>query len=640
MNQSFLPITREEMNALGWDRPDFVLVTGDAYVDHPSFGTAIIARVLEGRGFRVAILPQPNWKNADDFKRFGRPRLAFLVNSGNIDSMVNHYTAQKKPRSSDAYTPGGQAGKRPDRAVIVYANRVREAYRRMPLIIGGIEASLRRFAHYDYWDDKVRRSILTDACADILIYGMGERAVVEIAAALDAGVPVGDIVDVAGTAVVRRDVSGEEDCEVLPDAETVSRDKAAYGQAFLVQQRQACDPKSKPLVQRQGRDDVWVNPPAMPLSGREMDAVYALPFIREPHPFYTQPVPAIEEVRFSLTSCRGCFGSCSFCALTYHQGRVVTSRSHDSILREAESMQHMPEFKGYIHDVGGPTANFWQAACARQRKGAACADKRCLHPKKCDSLEVSHEDFRRLLRELRALPKVKKVFIRSGLRYDYILYDKSSEFLKDLVQHHVSGQLKIAPEHIDDGVLALMGKPESALYERFLQKFQALNQKMGKDQYVVPYFMSSHPGSDLNAAIELSCYMKEKGIRPEQVQDFYPTPGTLSTTMFFTGLDPRNGRPVYIPGSPREKRLQRALLQYFRPQNAALVREALRAAGRDDLIGRGTKALVCGESEERRKTAKRVCVEDRPPKSGRFEKRSSKKQTKKPKHRQKSIKKT
>ncbi len=627
-----LPMTRADMDALGWDRPDFVLVTGDAYIDHPSFGTAIVARVLESRGYRVAILAQPAWKSCADFKRFGRPRLAFLVNSGNIDSMVNHYTAAKKPRSTDAYTPGGQAGLRPDRALIVYTNRIREAFRKMPIVIGGVEASLRRFAHYDYWDDKVRRSILVDAGADLLIYGMGERPIVEIADALQAGTPISQIDSVLGTAYLREGDDGgfhppnprpKEQAPLesllLPSFESVSQDKEAYGQAYLKQKEQTDAMRSLRLLQPHGRQTLIVNPPQPPLTRAELDAVYALPYTRLPHPSYTEHIPALDEVEWSIASCRGCFGSCSFCALTFHQGRVVQSRSSESILQEARAMVKSPRFKGYIHDVGGPTANFRDPACDTQRKGKACSHRQCLHPKPCEKLRADHTEYTELLRKLRGIPGVKKVFVRSGLRYDYILHDepkRGSAFLRELLEHHVSGQLKIAPEHVASTVLDLMGKPEAEVYERFVQKFKAVNEKLGKEQYIVPYFMSSHPGSDLHAAIALACYMRERGIRPEQVQDFYPTPGTLSTTIFYTGVDPRNGRLVFVPRTPKEKRLQRALLQSYRLENAPLVREALRQAGRDDLIGFGAKALVRPEGGTRPPAKRRASTPQARPARG------------------------
>ena len=603
-NGGFLPMTRREMEELGWDRPDFCLVTGDAYIDHHSFGTAIIARVLESRGYRVAILAQPDWHSTEDFKRFGRPRLGFLVNSGNMDSMVNHYTAGKKPRSTDAYTPGGKAGKRPDRAVIVYVNRIREAYSRMPVIIGGIEASLRRFAHYDYWDDKVRRSVLVDSGADLLLYGMGEKSIVDVADAMDAGIPIREITYVAGSACLMSEPP--EDAQVIPSFEEVTRDPEAYCRAFMAQHNEADPIRGRRLAQQNGREYVVVNPPSMPLSTREMDEVYALPYRRAPHPSYREHIPALDEVEFSLVSCRGCYGACNFCALTYHQGRIIQVRSHASILEEARHMIQSPNFKGYIHDVGGPTANFRAPACKKQLERGACAGRQCLFPEKCPNLEISHEDYRQLLKKLRELPGVKKVFVRSGLRYDYIMYDKDNRFFSELVQHHISGQLKVAPEHIVPRVLEKMGKPPRELYERFEQKYADMNRRCGKEQYLVPYLMSSHPGSDMGAAVELACWLKERGIHPEQVQDFYPTPGTLSTTMFYTGLDPRTLEPVYVPRSPREKRMQRALLQWFRPENAKIVREALIIAGREDLIGFGKNCLVRpahGEADQYGRTA-------------------------------------
>lgn len=591
INNGFLPVSREEILALKWDRPDFCLVTGDAYIDHPSFGAAIIGRVLESKGYKVAIIAQPNWHSLDDFKRFGRPRLGFLVTAGNIDSMVCHYTASKKPRSEDAYTPGGRAGKRPDRATIVYVNKIREAYSRMPVIIGGIEASLRRFAHYDYWDDKVRRSLLVDTGADLLIYGMGERPIVEIADAMNSGVPISEIKEVRGTCYLTAALEEGKDYTVIEDYDAVKSDKEAYCRAFMQQQNETDAIRGKTLVQQHGKVYVVANPPPAPLTTRQMDAVYALPFMREPHVSYREHIPAIDEVEFSITSARGCFGACSFCALTYHQGRTVQARSHSSILNEAREMTEKPNFKGYIHDVGGPTANFRTPSCRKQKERGVCADKQCLHPR-CRNLEVSHKDYRILLEKLRSLEGVKKVFIRSGLRYDYIMYDRDSSFMRDLVEHHISGQLKVAPEHVSSTVLDLMGKPSLELYDRFVQRYYALNQSMGKEQYLVPYFMSSHPGSDINAAIELACYLKETGQRPEQVQDFYPTPGTLSTTMFYTGLDPRTMMPVYVPKTAQEKRLQRALLQFYRSENASLVREALEKADRQDLIGFGKNCLV------------------------------------------------
>lgn len=603
--QGFLPMTRQEMEALGWERPDFVLVSGDAYVDHPSFGTAIIGRVLEAEGFKVAILPQPNWQDAADFKRFGRPRLAFLVNSGVIDSMVNHYTTAKKPRSEDVYAPGGAAGQRPDRAVIVYANRIREAYRNMPIVLGGLEASLRRFAHYDYWSDKVRRSILADSGANLLVYGMGESPILEIARSLDAGVPVETIDYVRGTAYLTpsgqevqgwRDEQGQERPNlIMAEYEEARNDKKAYANAYAQQKKQSDSVRSGRLLQSHGRETVCVNPPALPLEERDLDRVYALPYRRSAHPLYKEHIPALDEVEFSVTSCRGCFGDCSFCALTYHQGRSVHSRSHASIREEVLAMTKSPRFKGYVHDVGGPTANFRQSACPKQAKGDSCSHRACMTPEPCPQLRADHGEYLALLRELRGIPGIKKVFIRSGLRYDYLLLDRSPSgkaFLNELVQHHISGQLKIAPEHIDPAVLRYMGKPGREVYERFRQKYTAANKRFGKEQYLVPYFISSHPGSDLRAAIELAQYMRSEGIRSEQVQDFYPTPGTCSTAMFYTGYDPHTMQPVFVPKNPREKRWQRALLQSFRPENAPTIREALRAADREDLIGYGKDTLV------------------------------------------------
>lgn len=619
----FLPMTRGEMDALGWERPDFVLVSGDAYVDHPSFGTAIIGRVLEAEGFKVAILPQPDWHNCQDFKRFGRPRLAFLVNSGVIDSMVNHYTAAKRHRSGDVYAPGGKAGQRPDRAVIVYCNRIREAYRNMPIVIGGLEASLRRFAHYDYWSDSVRRSVLVDAGANLLIYGMGENPIREIAQSLDAGVPIEAMDYVRGTAYLRpgdetvppwRDEEGREPANILlADFDLASTDKRAHAEAYAAQKKQSDTVRAGRLLQPHGKVTVCANPAALPIEERGLDGVYALPYQRRAHPLYAEHIPALDEVEFSVTSCRGCFGNCSFCALTYHQGRGVHSRSHDSIQDEVRAMTENPRFKGYVHDVGGPTANFRQSACAKQARGESCTHRECMTPKPCPNLRADHSDYTRLLRSLRQIPGVKKVFIRSGLRYDYMLHDKSKggkEFLDELVAHHISGQLKIAPEHIDPEVLAYMNKPGVDAYERFRQQYAAANRRHGKEQYLVPYFISSHPGSDLRAAIELAQYMRREGIRPEQVQDFYPTPGTRSTVMFHTGYDPATMQPVFVPRDPKEKKWQRALLQSFRPENAPAVRQALSAAGREDLIGYGKETLVrpqgarSGERGDRRPGAK------------------------------------
>ena len=603
----FLPTTAEELSARGIGQLDFVYIIGDAYVDHPSFGPAIISRVLESHGYTVGIISQPDWHSAEEFRRLGRPRLAFLISAGNIDSMVNHYTSAKKRRSSDAYTPGGEAGKRPDRATIVYANRVREAYRGVPVIIGGIEASLRRFAHYDYWDDKVRRSILSDSGADLLIYGMGERQIVEIADALAGGLPVEQITYVNGTCYMTNSLAQVYEYETIESYEAVARDKKAYASAFMAQYREQDAIRGKRLVQPHGDTFLVVNPPAAPLTTEELDAVYELPYARAPHPSYQKEIPALFEVKFSLTSCRGCFGACSFCALTFHQGRVISARSHASLLREAAILTQQPDFKGNIHDVGGPTANFRQPACKKQLKSGVCADRQCLGFEHCKNLMVDHGDYLALLEELSAVPGVKRVFVRSGIRYDYVMYDKSDAFLRALIKNHVSGQLKVAPEHVSDRVLRLMGKPASALYDRFVAKYMQLNRNLGKEQYIVPYFMSSHPGSDLDAAVELAEYLKRTGQRPEQVQDFYPTPGTLSTCMYYTGFDPRTGERVYVPKSASEKAMQRALMQYFMPQYRDLARKALEKAGREDLIGFGKHALVpprmekteTGEQEKR-----------------------------------------
>ena len=579
------------MENMGWDRPDFCLVSGDAYVDHPSFGAAVIARVLEAEGFRVAILAQPDWKTPEAFKEFGRPKYGFLVTAGNLDSMVNHYTSSKKKRAKDAYSPGGQTGLRPDRATIVYCNKIREAYSRMPIIIGGVEASLRRFSHYDYWADKVRRSILIDSGADILVYGMGEAPIIAIANAMRSSVRIKDIDSIPGTSVLSE--TAPDNALMLPSFDEISADKRAYARMHATFEREQDPVRGKRLAQKNGALYAVQNPPAMPLSRERLDAVYSLPYQRAPHPSYTKPIPALEEVEFSITSNRGCFGSCAFCSLTFHQGRIVSSRSHESILAEAKAMTASQNFKGYIHDVGGPTANFRRPACQKQLKSGACADRECLFPKVCPNMDVSHKDYMSLLAKLSALPGVKKVFIRSGLRMDYLMADKDKSVLKTICEHHVSGQLKIAPEHISEGVLYHMRKPSREVFERFLQRYRDINQKLGKEQYCVPYLMSSHPGSDLNAAIELALYLKQKNLRVEQVQDFYPTPGTRSTCIFYTGLDPDTLKPVYVPRTYDEKAMQRALLQPHRRENRPLVVKALRLAERDDLIG----ALAGGNGE-------------------------------------------
>ncbi len=590
----FLPVTKEEMTARGWDCADFVYVSGDAYVDHPSFGASIITRVLENAGFRVAFLAQPDWRSDADFTRFGKPRLGFLVSSGNIDSMVAHYTAAKKKRSEDAYSPGGKAGFRPDRAVIVYCNKIREIYGDIPIIIGGLEASLRRFAHYDYWDDKIRRSILFDAQADLLSFGMGERSMVEIAKLLDSGVPVSDIRDVRGTCYsvdVRETPYIGAEC---PSFENVCNSKKEYAVSCRIQQDEQDFFRGKAIKQRHGNRMLVQNQPAIPLSQEELDAVYALPYMRTYHPMYEKDggVPGIEEVRFSISHNRGCFGACNFCSLAFHQGRYITTRSKQSIIDEAKLLTELPDFKGYIHDIGGPTANFRRPACDGQEKRGLCKGKKCLAPAPCPNLKPDHTEYLDILREVRKLPKIKKVFIRSGIRYDYMLADKDDSFFRELVANHVSGQLKVAPEHCSAAVLDKMGKPHIEAYVEFSKKYFSFSKKEGKEQYLVPYLMSSHPGSTLKDAVELALFLKKIGIRPEQVQDFYPTPGTVSTCMFYTGLDPYTMKEVYVAKDPHEKALQRALLQYFDPRKKELVIEALRKAGRHDLIGNGEKCLV------------------------------------------------
>ena len=590
----FLPVTKNEMTERGWDCPDFVYVSGDAYVDHPSFGASIITRVLENAGYKVAFLAQPRWNTDEDFTRFGRPRLGFLVSSGNIDSMVAHYTAAKKKRSNDAYSPAGKAGLRPDRAVIVYCNKIREIYGDIPIVIGGLEASLRRFAHYDYWDDKIRRSILFDSQADLLSFGMGERSMVEIADLLNSGVPVSDIRDVRGTCYsvdVRETPYIGAEC---PSYENVCNSKKEYAVSCRIQQDEQDFFRGKAIKQRHGSRMLVQNQPAIPLSQEELDAVYALPYMRTYHPMYEKDggVPGIEEVRFSITHNRGCFGGCNFCSLAFHQGRYITTRSRESVIEEAKLLTTLPDFKGYIHDVGGPTANFRAPSCEGQEKRGLCKGKKCLAPTPCPNLKSNHTEYLGILREMRSLPKVKKVFIRSGIRYDYLLQDKDDTFFRELVAHHVSGQLKVAPEHCSAAVLDKMGKPHIEAYVEFSRKYFSFSKREGKEQYLVPYLMSSHPGSTLKDAVELALFLKKIGIRPEQVQDFYPTPGTVSTCMFYTGLDPYTLKEVYVAKDPHEKALQRALLQYFDPSKKELVIEALRKAGRSDLIGMSDKCLV------------------------------------------------
>ncbi len=591
----FLPISKEDMEREGISQLDFVYISGDAYVDHPSFGHAIIARVLQSHGYTVGIIAQPDWHDRESVSGLGEPRLGFLVSAGNMDSMVNHYSVSKKRRTTDAYSPGGVMGKRPDYATVVYCNLIRQSYKHKPIIIGGIEASLRRLAHYDYWSDKLKRSILLDSGADLISYGMGERSIVEIADALASGMDVRDITYIDGTVYKTRDRSIIYDAIELPSYEAIKQDKLEFAKSFYTQYCNTDPFSGKRLYETyDGKMFVVQNPPAKPLSQKEMDAVYALPYMRTYHPSYEEAggIPAIEEVKFSLISNRGCFGGCSFCALTFHQGRIIQTRSHESILAEAGKMIWEPDFKGYIHDVGGPTANFRAPACEKQLTKGACPNKQCLFPKPCQNLKVDHTDYLKLLRKLRELPNVKKVFIRSGIRFDYLMYDSDKTFLRELCEHHVSGQLKVAPEHISDTVLQKLGKPEVAVYNSFVKAYKAMNEKLGKKQFLVPYLMSSHPGSTLKEAVELAEYLRDLGYMPEQVQDFYPTPSTISTCMYYTGVDPRNMKPVYVATNPHEKAMQRALIQYRNPKNYDLVVEALTKAGRTDLIGFDKKCLI------------------------------------------------
>lgn len=584
----FLPVTIKDMNDRGWEEADFVLVTGDAYIDHPSFGTAIISRYLEANGFKVAILSQPDWKNAEDFKRFGKPRLGFLINSGNVDSMVNHYSVTKNKRKRDVYSPGGHAGRRPDRAVIVYSNRAREAYKDVPIIIGGLEASLRRLGHYDYWDDKVRRSILLDSRADILIYGMGERAVLEIAEALDSGLDIKDITWINGTCVrmKERDLQIQEEDVLLPAFEEIQASKERYCDSFALQYRSNDAVTGKRLLEPYGSSYIVQNPPQPPLERHELDRLYSLPYMRDYHPSYEKDggVPAIEEIKFSITANRGCFGGCAFCAITYHQGREVRSRSKDSIVNEAELLTGLDGFKGYIHDVGGPTANFRHPSCKKQKEHGMCQHKDCLFPKPCSQLEADHREYIDVLKAVRNVKGIKKVFIRSGIRYDYLLADKDRTFLNELCSHHVSGILKVAPEHASDRVLKNMRKPSVEVFDRFSEKYRAVNKKLGKKQYMVPYFISSHPGSTLDDAVELALYMKKTGFIPDQVQDFYPTPGTLATCMYHTEMDPFTKKKVYVAKTHEEKKMQRALMHFHKKENRGVVRAALKKADREDLM--------------------------------------------------------
>ena len=607
---AFLPISREDMKAQGIEQLDFVFVIGDAYVDHPSFGHAIISRVLQSYGYTVGIISQPDWKDDNSINILGEPRLAFLVMGGNMDSMVNHYYVSKKHRESDAYTPGGVIGKRPDHAVVAYCNLIRHTYRKKPIIIGGIEASLRRMAHYDYWSNSFKRSILLDSQANLISYGMGEKSIVQIAEALDSGMDINDITYISGTVFKTKNIDIAYDPIILPSYEDMKMDKLNYARSFKIQSENTDPFNGKTLVEPYPNGMYVVqNPPQEPLTKQEMDDVYDLPYERTYHPSYEKDggVPAISEIQFSLISCRGCFGACSFCALTFHQGRIIQTRSHESIIKEAKKITEMPNFKGYIHDVGGPTANFYHPSCKKQLKSGVCKNKQCLWPQPCKNLDTDHSEYLQLLRKLRELPKVKKVFVRSGIRFDYIMADKdkNSTFFKELVKYHISGQLKVAPEHISDKVLSYMGKPENCVYEKFIEKYYKLNESEGKNQFVEPYLMSSPPGSDLNEAIKLAEYLRDIGYNPQQVQDFYPTPSTMSTVMYYTGVDPRTMKEVYTPKNPHEKAMQRALMQYRNPANYELVREALYKAGRTDLIGFDKHCLIKPRQLKKDRAAKK-----------------------------------
>lgn len=602
MKNGFLPICRADMEERGWEQLDFVYVSGDAYVDHPSFGHAIITRLLEANGYKVGLICQPDWKDKNSITEYGEPRLGFLVSSGNMDSMVNHYSVSKKRRSIDAFTPGGVMGKRPDYATVVYSNLIRQIYKKTPIIIGGIEASLRRMAHYDYWSNKLKRSILLDSGADILSYGMGERSILEIAEALDSGIAVEDLTYIDGTVCKVKSLDSVYDAIMLESYEQLKQDTLNYAKSFYTQYCNT-DPFSGKRLVEPYSEHLYVvqNPPSKPLSQSEMDRTYSYPYMRTYHPSYEAlgGVPAIEEVRYSLISNRGCFGGCSFCALTFHQGRIIQTRSHESLIAEAEKFIWDKDFKGYIHDVGGPTANFRGPSCDKQLTKGVCKQKQCLFPKPCKNLKVDHNDYLKLLRKLRALPNVKKVFIRSGIRFDYLMADKDDTFFKDLCEYHVSGQLKVAPEHVADSVLQKMGKPENSVYQAFSEKYKQMNEKLGKKQYLVPYLMSSHPGSTMKEAVELAEYLRDLGYMPEQVQDFYPTPSTISTCMYYTGVDPRTMESVYVPKNPHEKAMQRALIQYRNPKNYPLVMEALRTAGRMDLVGFDKHCLIRPRQEKK-----------------------------------------
>lgn len=599
--QKFLPVTEKEMKERGWDEVDFVYVTGDAYVDHASFGSAIISRLLEQYGYKVGMIPQPDWRKKESIQVFGRPRLGFLVSAGNMDSMVNHYTVSKKHRQKDSYSPGGEMGHRPDRAVMVYSNLIRQSYKDTPIILGGIEASLRRLSHYDYWDDKVRRSVLMDSGADLISYGMGEHSILEIAEALNSGIPVKEITYIPGTVFKTKDLSCVYEPLLLPDFDEVSESKKKYAESFALQYKNTDPFTARTLAESYGTKGYVVqNPPSKPLMQEEMDDIYALPYTGTYHPMYEEKggIPALEEVKFSLTSNRGCFGGCSFCALTFHQGRILQTRSHDSLIKEAEKMTKDRDFKGYIHDVGGPTADFRLPSCKKQLTKGVCRDRQCLFPTPCKNLTVDHKDYVELLRKLRAVPGVKKVFIRSGVRFDYVVADKDKTFLHELVKHHVSGQLRVAPEHVSDEVLKFMGKPSHNVYREFLREYEKANAETGKKQYAVPYFMSSHPGCTLKEAVRLAEYVRDLGFTPEQVQDFYPTPSTLSTCMYYTGIHPLTGETVYVPKNPHEKAIQRALMQYKNPANRSLVLEGLKKAGRMDLVGYDRKCLIRPEKKQ------------------------------------------
>ena len=628
MSHGFLPISKEDMKEAGIEQLDFVYICGDAYVDHPSFGHAIISRILEAHGYKVGIIAQPDWKDRESINRLGEPRLGFLVSAGNMDSMVNHYSVSKKRRTTDAFTPGGVMGKRPDYATIVYCNLIRQTYKHKPIIIGGIEASLRRLSHYDYWSNKLKRSILLDSGADLISYGMGEHSIVEIADALDSGLDIKDITFIDGTVYKTRDRESIYDAIELPHFEALKADKLEYAKSFYIQYSNT-DPFSGKRLFETYDEKLFVvqNPPAKPLTQSEMDSVYALPYMRDYHPSYKElgGVPAIEEVKFSLISNRGCYGGCSFCALTFHQGRIIQTRSHESILAEANKIIWDPDFKGYIHDVGGPTANFRAPACDKQMTKGACPHKQCLFPKPCQNLKVDHSDYLKLLRKLRELPNVKKVFIRSGIRFDYLIYDNDRTFLRELCEHHVSGQLKVAPEHISDAVLEKMGKPSVDVYNRFVKAYKDMNEKIGKKQYLVPYLMSSHPGSTLKEAVELAEFLRDLGYMPEQVQDFYPTPSTISTCMYYTGVDPRTMQPIYVAINPHEKAMQRALIQYRNPKNYDLVYEALVKAGRTDLIGFDKKCLIRPRQGEYKNHGERNMHYDG--KKGRTDQKTAKKKT-------------